>query len=171
MQNFKTITPQFSVTGVLSSGDMARFKNFGFSTVISNLPDSEVENGFTSDKARLEAAALGLEYVHIPVRGANITEQDNIDEFSEVMKKAGPPVIAHCKTGTRSAILWGLVSSQDTNPDAIQSQLLDAGFDVEFLEEEVEEQHHLAQNTPSSAIEPQQIADKNVKQQPNGARH
>ena len=43
MQNFKTITPQFSVTGVLSPGDMARFKKFGFSTVISNLPDSEVE--------------------------------------------------------------------------------------------------------------------------------
>ena len=147
MQNFKTITPQFSVTGALSAGDMAKFKEFGFLTIISNLPDSEVENGFTSKEAGIEARALGLQFIHIPVRGADITDQENIDEFSDVLAKADQPVIAHCKTGTRAAILWGLVSAQNSQPALIQKQLMDSGFDVEFLEEEFEEQHQLASET------------------------
>lgn len=140
MQGFNAITSDFSVSGAISSGDMAKFKDLGISTVINNMPDSEVENGFTSEVAKAEAAAVGIGYIYMPANGASVMDQDVIDQFADVLLNARQPVIAHCKSGTRSAILWGMVSSQVTQPTDILDQLQSAGFEFDFLEDEFGEQ-------------------------------
>lgn len=140
MQDYKAITPKFSVAGALVPGDIAKFAKMGFKTIISNLPDEEVKNAFTSNMAKSEAEAFGLRYIHMPANGATVTDPNVIDQFAGILADADQPIIAHCRTGTRSSILYGLVAARTTEPATVLKQLDDIGFDLDFLEEEFEDQ-------------------------------
>jgi len=143
MQDYKAITPQFSVAGALVPGDIAKFAKMGFKTIVGNLPDDEVKNAFTSAMAKTEALAFGLRYIHMPANGATVTDLNVINQFANVLADADQPVIAHCRTGTRSAILYGLVAARTTQPATVLKQLDDIGFDLDFLEEEFDDQYEL----------------------------
>lgn len=144
MQDFKTVTSDFSVAGILKSGDMEKIKSMGFTTVISNLPDEEVTNGFSSDIAKSEAHAAGLHYFHMPANGATVTDQDVVDKFADILATADQPILAHCKSGTRSAILWSMVASRSIHPDKVIADMEKIGFELDFLDDEFEEQWELA---------------------------
>jgi sulfide:quinone oxidoreductase len=146
MQDYKTITSKFSVAGALVPGDIAKFAEIGFRTIVSNLPDEEVTNGFTSILAKAEADKHGMRYIHMPANGATVTDMDVIDQFANVLADADQPIIAHCKTGTRSAILYGLVAARTTRPAVVLELLDDIGFDLDFLEEEFDDQWEIGAN-------------------------
>ena len=143
MQNYKAINDQFSVAGALAAGDMEQAKKLGLTTVINNLPDDEVSNGFTADIARAKAKSLGLNYHYLPVTGASLSDQDNIDQFKQIISRSKSPVLAHCKSGTRSAVLWGLSTSQSKKPSRVIEELAAAQFQFDFLEDEFEEQRDI----------------------------
>jgi len=149
MQDYKAITPQFSVAGILSSGDLAKFKAMGFLTLISNLPDEEVKNGFTSDKAKAEAETLGITYIHMPASGATVTDQDVVEKFANILENADKPVIAHCRSGTRSSILWSMVAARTTKPAKVIAHMEALGFELDFLEDEFEDQWQLTNASPA----------------------
>ncbi len=160
MQDYKAINSKFSVAGALSVADMEQAKKLGLSTVINNLPDSEVLNGFTTDVAKAKAKSLGLNYHYLPVTGASLNDQDNIDQFKKIISKSNSPVLAHCKSGTRSAVLWGLATSQSKKPSRVIKELAAAHFEFDFLEDEFEEQREigLARTiTKTPAIHPNQM--------------
>jgi uncharacterized protein (TIGR01244 family) len=56
----------------------------------------------------LEAAArdAGLAYFHIPVRGGPTPDQ--VETTRKVLAEAARPVLAFCRSGTRSIITWSL---------------------------------------------------------------
>ena len=143
MQDYKAINSKFSVAGALSDAGMEQAKKLGLSTVINNLPDDEVVNGFTTDIARAKAKSLGLNYHYLPVTGASLNDQNNIDQFKKIISKTNSPVLAHCKSGTRSAVLWGLATSQSKNPSQVIDELAAAHFEFDFLEDEFEEQREI----------------------------
>ncbi|MGO8249313.1 beta-lactamase hydrolase domain-containing protein, partial [Rhizobium johnstonii] len=64
-----------------------------------------IRPGNTAEKA--SAAAAGLSYSFVPVKGAEITEAD-IFAFQATMAQAKGPVVAHCKSGTRALTLHAL---------------------------------------------------------------
>ena len=141
-----------SLSAALSSGDLAQIHVMGFSTVINNLPDEEVLNGFTSEVARAEAETLGLGYIHLPVNGVTISDQNIIDQFAKILSTSDRPVFSHCKSGTRSAILWGLASARRTEPTQILSTLERAGFELDYLDDEFEEQWEIALDNAADNI-------------------
>ena len=143
MQNYQAINDQFSVASALSGADMEQAQKLGLLTVINNLPDNEVSNGFTSDVAEAKAKSLGLTYHYLPVTGASLNDQDNIDQFRKIIANSNSPVLAHCKSGTRSAVLWGLASSQSKDPSRVIKELATAHFEFDFLEDEFEEQREI----------------------------
>ena len=140
MQDYRSITSNFSVAGFLGAGDLEKIQAMGFSTVVNNLPDEEVSNGYTSHVAKADAEALGMDYIYFPVTGASLIEQANIDKFSDMLSDTDLPVFTHCKTGVRSSILWGLASSQNTPPAKILGLLESAGLDLDYLDDDFEEQ-------------------------------
>lgn len=152
MQDYKAITSKFSVADALSSGDLEKLQAIGFSTIVNNLPDEEVTNGFTSSKARAEAEALGIGYIHLPVTGLTLGDQDIIDGFANILLDPQAPIFAHCKTGTRSAILWGLASSQSSEPGDVLRQLELAGFELDYLDDEFEEQWEISLQRTSAKL-------------------
>ena len=100
------ITEQFAVAPQLAPEDMAGLAAAGFRSVINNRPDGE---GGPSQPLNADieqaARAAGLEYRYQPVNGAAIQPQD-VATFGELLQSLPGPVLAFCRSGTRSGNLY-----------------------------------------------------------------
>ncbi|GAA5231885.1 TIGR01244 family phosphatase [Verticiella sediminum] len=96
----------FAVAPQLAPEDMARLAEAGFKSVINNRPDGEggPAQPLSADIEQA-ARAAGLEYRYQPVNGAAIQAQDVVT-FGELVKSLPGPVLAFCRSGTRSGNLY-----------------------------------------------------------------
>ena len=106
------LTPDFAVSPQLATTDFASLVQQGFRTVINNRPDGEGGNS-QPDSREFEAAAaaLGLHYVYLPVVSGAITTAQ-AQAMREALTAAVGPVLAFCRSGARSAQLYGLATGQ-----------------------------------------------------------
>jgi hypothetical protein len=49
-------------------------------------------------------------------------------------------VLAHCKSGLRSAIVWAAASARSQPVDCVLAALAAAGFELDFLRDDLEQQ-------------------------------
>jgi len=90
----------------LDPAAMAWAAQAGFKSVINNRPDFE-GGPDQPTSATIEAAALaaGLRYAHLPVSPAVQTPEE-IARFAALLADLPMPVLAFCRTGTRSGKLY-----------------------------------------------------------------
>lgn len=96
---------RLSVSPQIQPGELEEIRRQGFRMVINNRPDGEEEGQPTSAELRAAANRLGLGYRHIPVAPGGLSAQE-ASAFSAALREAGGPVLAFCRTGTRSTKLW-----------------------------------------------------------------
>ncbi len=125
------ITPQWFVAGQMSAADLVTVAAQGFSTVINNRPDGEIENQPLSAALANIAAELGMDYHAIPVVGGDFPQQA-IQATQAVLAKNPKKVIAFCRSGTRSTTLWALSQSAVDTDTAIKLAG-QAGYDLAHL--------------------------------------
>ena len=101
------INDRLSVSKQPDLDDFNSFNEAGFTTLINNRPDGEDHDQPGTAAEQSAAKDAGLNYAHIPVTGASITEAD-IRQFQNVLRESDGPVLAHCKGGTRSLTLFVL---------------------------------------------------------------
>ena len=90
---------------------MAWAAQAGFRSVINNRPDFEGgPSQPTSAQIQAAAAAAGLQYVHQPVQPAVQTPQD-IARFAQLLAQLPRPILAFCRTGTRSGKLYSAATA------------------------------------------------------------
>ncbi len=98
------ISETLSVSTQPSLEEIKTLRSQGFTTIINNRPDGEddAQPGTTSEA---QAADQGdLAYAYIPVTLTTITEAD-VRAFQAALLRSNGPVLAHCKSGTRSLSL------------------------------------------------------------------
>lgn len=139
MTQFSKITPGFFAAPQLSKQDIARAATLGFRTIINNRPDGEAEDQLSAEEARQAAEKHGMAYLHLPVRGFQITDEDNVLAFVEALSNSREPVLAYCKSGTRSAMLWAQALAGRIDVEDILWLSAKAGFDLDILAEELED--------------------------------
>jgi len=102
----RKLTDDLSITAQISPADIAAIKAAGFKSVICNRPDGEALFGQPSFK-EIEAAAraAGLSASYQPIHPGRMTESD-VTAFAASLGDMPKPVLAYCRTGTRSAALW-----------------------------------------------------------------
>ena len=100
------LTPSLSVAGQLEAASMAEAAAAGFRSVINNRPDFEGGPAQPTN-AQLEAAAqaAGLEYRFLPVAPGYQSPQE-VADFERLLTELPAPVLAFCRTGTRSSKLF-----------------------------------------------------------------
>lgn len=133
MESIKRITPFFSVAPQIQLDDLTAIAAAGFQTVINNRPDGEGEGQVSSDNLAKAAADLGLDYHHLPIIPGKIGD-DNVTDFVELLSKVRGPVLAFCRTGTRSTSLWALSQAERLAPTTIQAAAKDAGYDLSAMQ-------------------------------------
>jgi len=130
MTPFRRVTDQFSVSPQIAVGDVAQAAAEGFVLIINNRPDGE--DPAQPDGAEIEAAAraAGLDYVAIPVRGGPDAAQ--VLAQRQAVEAANGPVLAYCRSGTRSIVTWAIGQAQAGTVDrqTLISQGAEAGYDL-----------------------------------------
>ena len=106
MSEFRKVTDDFSVAPQIAIGDLARAAEAGFALVINNRPDGEAPDQPSDAEIKAAAHAAGMDHAFIPVRGAPTPEQ--VAAERAVLEAARGPVLAFCRSGTRSIITWSL---------------------------------------------------------------
>ncbi|XBQ16693.1 MAG: TIGR01244 family sulfur transferase [Oceanicaulis sp.] len=135
--DLKQISPFFTVSPQLSPADVGAAASRGFKAIINNRPDGEEDGQPTSAEIEAAAAASGLDYRHIPVVGGKISD-DDVAAFETAMEEVTGPVLAYCRTGTRSATLWALSEARHVDADALIGAAGAAGYDLASLKPRLE---------------------------------
>ena len=110
MTEFRRVTDTFAVSPQISPEDIASAAGQGFVLVINNRPDGEAPDQPDSAAMASAAKAAGLGYLYNPVRGAPTPDQ--VAAQAEAVAAAKGPVLAFCRSGTRSIITWSLGQAQ-----------------------------------------------------------
>ena len=133
----KQLTPFLHVSPQITEADLGILAAQGVRSVINNRPDGEGED--QPGAAALSAAAkgLGLAYRHIPVVSGKVTDGD-VEAFGAALGELQGPVLAFCRTGTRSTTLWALGEAWHLDPDVILRTAAAAGYDLEALRPRLE---------------------------------
>jgi uncharacterized protein (TIGR01244 family) len=101
-----------SVAGGLDQADIEALAGAGVRAIINNRPDGEDPGQLPAAEARRIAEARGIVYLHIPITAATLSRAD-VDTFAAALREAPGPVVAHCRSGTRSALLWALTRMRE----------------------------------------------------------
>ncbi len=131
--DIRPITPDFAASPQISVADVATAAAQGYRTLICNRPDGE-EPG-QPDWAAIEAAAkaAGMETFFLPVSNAVGLTLDTVEGFEAALASAPKPVLAYCRSGTRSTMAWGVASASTTDPDTLVEAASKFGYDLNGL--------------------------------------
>lgn len=127
--DFKKISNELSVAAQIETKDVAQIAHAGFRAILCNRPDGEGADQPLYDEIARAAKAFGLEARFLPVTSGVVTD-DAAEEFATLMRELPGPVLAYCRTGTRSATLWSLSQAKTSPPADILATTSAAGFDM-----------------------------------------
>jgi sulfide:quinone oxidoreductase len=127
------LAPGLDAAGRLDRDDIEALARQGVRTIINNRPDGEDPGQLPAAEARQLAEALGIAYHHIPITAASLCRAD-VDAFAAVLETAAAPVVAHCRSGTRSTLLWALTRLRaGADPIALVGAAARHGIDIAAL--------------------------------------
>lgn len=130
MSDFRTLNENILVSPQLTLDDVATAAAEGVVMIVNNRPDGEEPSAPQGEDIAAAAAAAGLNYVAIPIGHSGFSEPQ-VDAMITALEQAEGPILAYCRSGTRSTLLWALAAAkQGVAPDAIARTAAQAGYDV-----------------------------------------
>jgi len=125
----KTISSLLSVSPQILPTDIVEIAKLGFKSIINNRPDKESDDQPLSTELAAEAARCGIQYQDMPIVVGELSPSD-VGAFDAAMAELPGPVLAFCRSGTRSIMLWALNAAKRLDVDAILKTTDEAGFDL-----------------------------------------
>lgn len=116
MTRLVPLDARVAVAGQLQPADMAEIAAAGYVAVVNNRPDGEAMFGQprTAD-LRTAAEAAGLVFLDLPFSGPRATP-DQVRAFADLLSSRPGKIVAFCKSGMRSALIWGAASIASGQP-------------------------------------------------------
>ena len=127
---FRTLDPSISVFGQIEPADVAAAKAQGFTTIVNNRPENEQPGQPSGAEIEAAAKAAGLDYVAIPVDHSGFSDWQ-VTAMADALEQAKGPVLAFCRSGTRSTFLWALARNRlGDEGEALIAKAANAGYDL-----------------------------------------
>jgi sulfide:quinone oxidoreductase len=132
MSHFRSVTPSFAASPQISLDDVAIAARDGFQAIVCNRPDGEDAGQLPASDVAAACAIHGVQFTHIPVVGG--INQTQVDQMCSAIEAAQGPVLAYCRSGTRSTNLWAIAMATNGEPsDALIQAAAQAGYDLSGL--------------------------------------
>jgi uncharacterized protein (TIGR01244 family) len=131
VSEFKKVTDDFFVSPQLSLDDVRDAKGRGFVLIINNRPDGEAPGQPSGAAIAAAAREAGLDYVYAPVVGRPSPEA--IDSVRRAVDGSQGPVLAFCRSGTRSICAWALGRTDRMDSDELVRLGHAAGYDLSAI--------------------------------------
>lgn len=129
----RKVDDNISVAPQIAVEDVAAIKAGGFTAIVNNRPDDEEAGQIAGDAIRDAALAAGLTYTAIPITHAGFS-YPQIEAMAEVLAGANGPVLAFCRSGTRSCNLWALAQARNgADADELIAKGAGAGYNLDGL--------------------------------------
>ncbi|WP_439141677.1 TIGR01244 family sulfur transferase [Planktotalea sp.] len=125
----KKLTTGLSVIGQVMPTDMQTIKDAGFRAIICNRPDGEAADQPTFEEISKAAEKAGIEARYLPIVAGKVSDED-ANAFDAALSEMPGPVLAFCRTGTRSATLWSLAQANSRSLPDILATTKSAGYDM-----------------------------------------
>jgi uncharacterized protein (TIGR01244 family) len=130
MTSIRPIDDSISVAPQITPADVTEIARAGFTAIINNRPDDEEPGQPEGAAVRLIADTLGLKYTEIPVTHSGFSG-NQVDAMVAALEDAGGPVLAYCRSGTRSCNLWALARvKMGDHPDTVMAKAAATGYDL-----------------------------------------
>jgi len=130
MSDFRQVTPDFWASPQITPGDVAEAAALGFTLIVNNRPEGEADDQTAGAEIAATARAAGMDYRAIPVSPGGFDE-GQVRAMAEALGGAEGPVLAYCRSGTRSTLLWSLAQALNgRDPATIAAEAAGAGYDV-----------------------------------------
>lgn len=99
------LTETCSVAGQIQAGDVEALRQAGFVTVVCNRPDGEDLGQPTAAEIASECENHDIAFHHLPISHSGITG-DMVRQFQTLVAASNGQVLAYCRSGQRSSVLW-----------------------------------------------------------------
>ena len=137
-----------SVAPQIAVADIPAIAEAGFKTIICNRPDGEGNDQPLFHEIEEAAQAAGLETHYLPVESGKVTDEDALS-FGTALEAAPKPVLAYCRSGTRSVTLWSLSRAGKLGLPDILAKAKGAGYDMQGVVRRIAN----SGRTPSNAVD------------------
>lgn len=125
----KKISPRITVSPQITVEDVEAIAAEGYRAIICNRPDGEGADQPTFEEIETAAKAAGIEARYVPVQRGMVRDED-VAAFGAALDTLQRPVLAYCRTGTRSATLWSFHESRNRPMAEILAATKAAGYDM-----------------------------------------
>ena len=127
---FRSLTDMMFVAPQIGLEEVKAARDAGITLIINNRPDDEEAGQIAGSEIETATLALGMAYVAIPVTHSGFS-QPQVQAMADALDGAVGPVLAYCRSGTRSCLLWTLAeASQGAEPDDLTEIAATAGYDA-----------------------------------------
>lgn len=128
---FRKIDDKTYASPQIGVAEVAYAKALGIGLIINNRPENESDDQTPGAEIEAAAQAASIAYVAIPVSHAGFS-MPQVEAMQQALAQAGDtPVLAYCRSGTRSTLLWALAQARSgMTPDDIAAKAADAGYDI-----------------------------------------
>lgn len=128
----KQLNAEFLVSEQITAQDMTAIAAQGVKTIICNRPDGEGADQPNIIEIQQAAIQHGISVEYLPVTSGQVTDEQ-AKVFKTIYQNAEKPLLAFCRTGTRSITLWALSQGREQN---LEQTLLTAktfGYDLQGI--------------------------------------
>lgn len=94
-----------AVASQIQAADVAALAADGFTTVICNRPDGEDFGQPTADAIAAACEAHDIAFHFMPIDRSGLT-MDMVESFRNVVAASAGHVLAYCRSGQRSSVIW-----------------------------------------------------------------
>jgi uncharacterized protein (TIGR01244 family) len=127
---FITLTDDIFVAPQIDSAAVASARQLGITLIINNRPEDESPDQTPGAEIEGAARAAGINYVAIPI-GHGGFSQPQVDAMVAALETADGKILAYCRSGTRSTLLWALAEAKTgADPETLSDIAGQAGYDL-----------------------------------------
>jgi uncharacterized protein (TIGR01244 family) len=127
---FRKLTDTVFASPQIGLAEVSEAAVQGIAVIVNNRPEDESDDQTPGAEIEAAASAAGIGYVAIPVTHSGFSE-NQVRAMAEALAGADGPVLAYCRSGTRSTLLWALAeASRGGDPERLTEQAAGAGYDV-----------------------------------------
>ena len=124
----RPISKDYAVSPQIDPQDVKLLAEAGYRSLICNRPDGEEWGQPEFVRIEEAAKAAGMQVRWIPIVGGPTTEA--MDSFKTALDEMPGPLLAYCRSGTRSTMMWTIAQFGDVPDDEIVSATAQAGYDM-----------------------------------------
>ena len=128
----RSLTEDFAVSPQIRPEELPDIAAAGFRSVLCNRPDGEEPGQPDFDAIAAAAGAAGLVARSVPIVSGMLTPQA-VEDFRRALQEMPRPILAYCRSGTRSTMLWAIARHGQMADEEILRCAARAGHDVSAI--------------------------------------